>query len=185
MNATRFDTIAKLFAARSSRRQALTQAGASLVVALAAQTRNADATHRPIDTSGAVQQPDGGATYGGATVDPLTDPANCGGRGVRCPLNEECIAGRCRCDGVLGSVAPFTCWLGEGGYCHVPGNDGWWLADVGGVAPEVPPGYAPCAGTVCKVACPSGTACEPAGFCRRSPTRRSRLARAFGGAAND
>ena len=115
--------------------------------------------------------PDGGCCRpDGTCADTQTDGANCGTCGSRCPLNETCVAGACKCGSFPSrATSTFTCCPGgsSSSTCVYPGS-GFVVADTCASADSCPTGYTECPGEECAACCPPGTTCDAAGgFCRQ------------------
>jgi len=107
----------------------------------------------------------GTVNCGGACVNLMSDPRNCGACGRRCQLNATCSNGSCTCvNGACpdpaasccpASASPLTCMCSSGTF-QVPGTP---TPDCQPVA-SCPPGTTACIGPFCQACCPTGSTCD-------------------------
>ncbi|HET7092421.1 MAG TPA: hypothetical protein VFI22_03060 [Thermomicrobiales bacterium] len=108
----------------------------------------------------------------GGCVDTNTDPLNCGGCGISCPVNESCVGGACVCGALGHSAAPSTC-CGTDGVCvqAAPEAGTFLKPDPCAFVDACPAEYTACiasAETGCRACCPPGTTCvggAEGGYC--------------------
>jgi hypothetical protein len=116
------------------------------------------------------------AECSGACVDTRSDPRDCGSCGKRCGVNEQCVAGQCRCPHQSGGdeiCSPGAICCPTKDDCTCIGGGQFLDPATCAAVEECPSDSTPCTstsnaclGTVStRVCCPSGTTCTAEGTC--------------------
>jgi hypothetical protein len=126
--------------------------------------------------SGRCRCPGGTTDCSGSCVNLGGDPRNCGSCGKRCGVNEQCVAGQCRCPHQSGGdeiCSPGAICCPTNNACSCIGSGQFLDPATCAAVTECPSGSTPCTSTsnVClntvpsRVCCPSGTTCTAEGSC--------------------